>query len=86
MAARASMTDEAPVAFLKTSMSPWLFTRSREPPLQEAHGGKTHHITCCGWNQGPGTRDLEPGTWNAIHQHPAAAALKDRLEESVNIV
>lgn len=59
MAARASMTDEAPVAFLKTSMSPWLFTRSREPPLQEAHGGKTHHITCCGWNQGPGTWDLE---------------------------
>lgn len=35
MAARASMTDEAPVAFLNSSMSAFVFTRSREPPLQE---------------------------------------------------
>lgn len=35
MAARANMTDEAPVAFLKFSMSALIFTRSREPPLQD---------------------------------------------------
>lgn len=33
MAARANMTDEAPVAFLNSSMSALLFTRSKEPPL-----------------------------------------------------
>lgn len=38
MAARANMTDEAPVAFLKTSMSLLVFTRSREPPLQDRCG------------------------------------------------
>lgn len=35
MAARANMTDEVPVAFLKASMSTCVFTRSREPPLQD---------------------------------------------------
>lgn len=35
MAARANMTDEAPVAFLNSSTSAFVFTRSREPPLQE---------------------------------------------------
>lgn len=35
MAARANMTDEAPVAFLKSSMSALVFTRSREPPLRD---------------------------------------------------
>lgn len=34
IAARASMTDEVPVATLKSSISPFVFTRSRDPPLQ----------------------------------------------------
>lgn len=35
MAARANITDEAPAARLNSSMSELVFTRSREPPLQE---------------------------------------------------
>lgn len=37
MAARANMTDEAPVAFLKFSMSLLVLTKSKEPPLQERY-------------------------------------------------
>lgn len=34
MAARANMTEEAPVNLLNSAMSACVFTRSREPPLQ----------------------------------------------------
>lgn len=34
IAARANMTDEVPVATLKSSISLFVFTRSRDPPLQ----------------------------------------------------
>lgn len=35
MAARANMTDDAPVAFLNFSISLLVFTKSKEPPLQD---------------------------------------------------
>lgn len=40
MAARANMTDEAPVDFLNSSMSALVFTGSEEPPLQERMSGQ----------------------------------------------
>lgn len=47
MAARANMTDEAPVALLKASMSTCVFTRSRDPPLRtdETHRADNNRRT-----------------------------------------
>lgn len=47
MAARANMTDEAPVAFLNSSMSAFVFTRSREPPLQERRDSFLDQLKSC---------------------------------------